>query len=302
LPRKQQGVFLITIHWYPAQLFWQIHEQASEKWANLPIFVTSYIKTNRSMPYAICHLSSAPIRKEASDASEIITQILFGETLEIVAISKQWRRVRCTWDGYEGWMDAKQITEIDELPSDSACSTALSGIVTMPYGSFPIVIGSNLPYFDGKFFQIGTKTGIFRQSVTFPQKNIANGDTIVRWAKRYLYAPYLWGGRSPFGIDCSGLTQVIFKMSGINLPRDAWQQAEIGQNIPLKDAKKGDLAFFTNDKGRVIHVGIMISPHKIIHASGCVRIDVLDEKGIFNVDRKEYSHTFALLKRYFVLT
>jgi gamma-D-glutamyl-L-lysine dipeptidyl-peptidase len=254
------------------------------------------------MPYAICHISNAPIRKDKSDTSEIITQILFGETVEILDTHQQWRYVRCTWDDYEGWLDHKQIIacEQDFVATDTnmACPIALTGIAEAADHRQPILIGSSLPYFDGNAFKIGTKNYRFTEKILFPAKIVADGNLISNLAHRYLHAPYLWGGRSPFGIDCSGFTQVVFKMAGISLPRDAWQQAEKGQQIPLKTAKKGDLAFFVNDKGRIIHVGILISATQIIHAAGYVRIDNLDEKGIFNVHTQQYSHTFFSVRRY----
>lgn len=131
-----------------------------------------------------------------------------------------------------------------------------------------------------------------------PDQSKATGKSIVENAYMYLNAPYLWGGRSPFGIDCSGLSQMAFRLSGINIKRDAWMQAESGENVHLLDeSQEGDLAFFDNEEGRITHVGIMVSKNRIIHASGQVRIDAIDHQGIFNLDTKKYSHRLRLLKR-----
>jgi len=108
----------------------------------------------------------------------------------------------------------------------------------------------------------------------------------------------LWGGRSPFGIDCSGFTQMVYKLCGMPLKRDAWMQAEQGQDIHLLDeTQPGDLAFFDNEEGRIIHVGILTTKNRIIHASGKVRLDSIDHQGIFNSETKRYTHNLRLLKR-----
>ena len=122
---------------------------------------------------------------------------------------------------------------------------------------------------------------------------------IVGTALKYVNAPYLWGGRTVFGIDCSGFTQIIFKMNGIIMPRDAYQQAELGRTVhSIEDAQPGDLAFFENDKGRITHTGIILKDAKIIHSSGKVRIDKIDHKGIFNIERQEYSHKLTKINRF----
>ena len=114
----------------------------------------------------------------------------------------------------------------------------------------------------------------------------------------YLNSPYLWGGRSPFGIDCSGFTQMVFKLNGIKLPRDAYEQAEIGKTLNfIEETQKGDLAFFDNEEGKIIHTGIIIDKNKIIHSSGKVRIDNLDHYGIFNAETGKYSHNLRLIKK-----
>ena len=117
---------------------------------------------------------------------------------------------------------------------------------------------------------------------------------------RYLNAPYLWGGRSPFGIDCSGFTQLVFKFAGIKLQRDAYQQGGQGSIINfIEEVQPGDLAFFSNDEGAIIHVGIMLKDNRIIHSSGKVRIDKIDHFGIYNAETKKHSHLLKLIKRMF---
>jgi gamma-D-glutamyl-L-lysine dipeptidyl-peptidase len=113
-----------------------------------------------------------------------------------------------------------------------------------------------------------------------------------------LNSPYLWGGKTPFGIDCSGFTQMAYKLAGIKLRRDAWQQAEQGHTINLlEETEPGDLAFFDNDEGNIVHVGIILRDHKIIHAAGKVRIDSIDHYGINNKELKKYTHKLRLIKR-----
>ena len=169
-------------------------------------------------------------------------------------------------------------------------------VISYKNNFLPILQGSSLPnYNDQKFIIKNYKLNI-QGNVSSPNK-IGTKNQIVEDALMYLNAPYLWGGRSPFGIDCSGFTQVVYKINNIIIPRDAYQQAELGQGYSfIEEAEAGDIAFFDNDEGKINHVGILIGRNKIIHASGKVRIDTLDHQGIFNKETNSYSHKLRIIK------
>lgn len=163
---------------------------------------------------------------------------------------------------------------------------------------FPIVAGSTLPFLTKNTIQVENYTYEFSGEYVLPDENKVTRAKIVSTGFNYLNSPYLWGGRSFFGIDCSGFTQITFKLNGFKLPRDASQQANLGTPLSfVEEAQAGDLAFFDNEEGKIIHVGIILDDHKIIHASGKVRVDKLDHYGIFNVDTKKYSHHLRVIKK-----
>ncbi len=258
--------------------------------------------------FAICPLSSIPVRANPSDSAEMTTQILFGEVVEIIrtvdrldALNNGWLYIRCTWDNYNGWVTKKQLQIVDKqynIDFEKSYCFDLTNAVMSSDHSLPITIGASLPHFDGISFSLDTAKYTFSGQAIFPNQLVANSSLLLKIARRYLYAPYLWGGRSPFGIDCSGFTQVCFAMIGHTLPRDAYQQAEIGENVDfLEQAQAGDLAYFQNSSGRIIHVGILMGDGLIIHASGHVRIDKIDHYGIYNVQTNRYSHVMRLVKR-----
>lgn len=259
--------------------------------------------------YGLCHLSVIPVRKEPSDASEMVTQLLFGEHFQIKGKNKQWRKIRVAWDGYEGWLDEKQILTItleDFNKLNGAEYFVTVDVVQIADNDgvlFPVLLGSTLPFYAEKNFTLKDKPFSFQGNVkklnNTAQHNNEEKQLLVENAFMYLNSPYLWGGRSPFGIDCSGFTQMVHKLSGIKLQRDADQQAQQGYTVNLlAQAEAGDLAFFDNEEGKIIHVGIILPENKIIHASGCVRVDKLDYHGIYNVDTKRYSHNLRLIKRF----
>lgn len=251
------------------------------------------------MKYAICQVSVSPLRAESSDRSEMVTQLLFGEKAEILESRKNWIRVKADFDGYEGWADPKQFLELneaeyhsirnDQFASESFNLAVENGMpLTLPMAAILVNLAEGKIRFGPKEIEyLGeSRTG-----------NSSKSD-LADLAQMYLNTPYLWGGKSVFGIDCSGLVQQVYKFAGANLPRDAYQQAEMGESLSfIEEAEPGDLAFFDNTEGKIIHVGIILGGNKIIHAHGKVRIDPFDTNGIFNTDSQTYSHKLRVIKK-----
>ncbi len=228
----------------------------------------------------IVHLSAIPMRNEPSDKSEMVNQILYGETFDVIEENEKWTKVKLKHDDYMGWIDKKQWH-----PAEQHQQT--NNIIKELYQAIS---------FDDKTIYAPMGSFVERKKLSKTTKK----NSIIYNAKLFLETPYLWGGRTFFGIDCSGFTQVVYRANGINLMRDAYQQATQGETITFENARNEDLAFFENKEKKIIHVGIVIKEDKklkIIHASGKVRIDVLTYKGIYNEETKEQTHSLCLIKR-----
>jgi hypothetical protein len=258
--------------------------------------------------YGFCNLSAAPCRREASDKSEMVTQFLFGEYFEILESYKSWILVRSGIDKYEGWMDRKQYLPVSHetfqmlKKAKPAYTADLIGVIRdeAEAVSFPVSIGSMLYSQPGNSeFRIENHTFRYEGNVVEPSGKIERA-ALVEDAYTFLNTPYLWGGRTPLGIDCSGFTQMVYRLSGFSLPRDAWQQAQLGETLNFpEEARPGDLAFFDNKEGRITHTGIVLDKSRIIHASGRVRIDTFDHLGIYNREGSAYTHSLRVLKKFF---
>lgn len=259
------------------------------------------------MGFGIADLSIIPMRREQSERSEMVSQVLFGELYVVLELAEKWVYIRLLHDGYEGWIDRKMYLAVtDEYvekyrAEEPILATEVFNIVTKEgdYGNKLIVSGSAFPFFDAgsKKMLIGEST----YTLVSKMKDVGIDslrDLIISYALMYYNTPYLWGGRTPYGIDCSGLSQMAYRMAGIDLPRDASQQVLSGQDFSfVEEALPGDLAFFGDDTGAITHVGIIWEQNRIIHASGRVRVDKIDHQGIFNEDLKRYTHNLKVIKR-----
>ena len=226
-----------------------------------------------------CSVSVSPIRAEVSEKSEMTSQILYGETCEIIKTEGLYSKIKMDFDGYEGWVNSSVLKKEN--------SEISKHLVTKNYGVFDLPEGRNL-------LSLGSE-------VAFETENFVNNnnirDSLVGSAKKFINVPYLWGGRSYFGIDCSALVQLVYKIHGIALPRDADKQAELGEARDfVEESEPGDLAFFEDETGFISHVGLVLSPFELIHASGKVRIDSLDFSGIYNAEKNKHTHKLRMVK------
>lgn len=250
------------------------------------------------MKVAICPLSIVPVRKEPGDRAEMVSQWLFGETADVLERTEKWTRLQFHHDGYTGWVDNKQVIEC-ETPNFDPDLRVIEQAPILDLGDRQVMLpyGAVLPFHKDGHIQWEERR-IEVQAVTNADKTGTRAELIDKFTHPFLGAPYFWGGRTPWGVDCSGFVQMVFILMGIYLQRDANQQAEEGDAIDLVDlAEPGDLAFFDNEEGRITHVGIMLSEGRIAHASGRVRIDRLDHQGIFNSLEKRYTHKLRMVRR-----
>jgi len=245
------------------------------------------------MTLGICNLSIVPVRIVDSDKSEMINQLIYGDIIEILEEKEKWVKIKSLYDDYIGWIDKKQYFKIeDNIKLDlnkpvysidlvEFIENNNNELITIPIGSDISNISLMNHKFDGK---------------TISGKN--NRNSIVNTALSFLNSPYLWGGKTPFGIDCSGFTQMVYKINGYRLCRDAKDQANQGETLSfIEESEAGDLAFFNNDQGDIIHVGIILQNNHIIHASGKVRIDRIDHSGIYNNDLNKHTHSLRYIKK-----
>ncbi len=254
------------------------------------------------MNYATIIVPAAAVRRKPRHQSEMINQLLFGESVGILKEKADlWVKIRSLHDGYEGWIPRNLLQETTKggaVNFSKYITNAFLNVLRIRDLDMHIPIASSLPAFEEGKGMIGPISYELDGSIVEVDAQVFTSEMIRKLSFQWLNAPYLWGGRTIFGVDCSGFVQVIFKMLGKNLPRDAWQQAQKGQVVKkLKDAVCGDLAFF-DDKEEIVHVGILLGPEQIIHASGKVRIDAIDKKGIVNGDTGIRSHSLRMIKRF----
>ncbi len=253
--------------------------------------------------YGVCRLSIVPVRKDPDDRSEQVTQLLFGDHYEVLSFSKngKWANIKIFTDDYEGWIDCKQhhtitaeyFNQINN--ANFKITTDIASNILYKKSPLTIVMGSVVPISGSELFKMEEQFAFNGESKSIGQKR--DFEFLKSISQKYLHSPYQWGGKSPFGIDCSGFSQMVFKLSGYFIPRDASQQAQAGRKVAtLEEAMPGDLAFFSKG-GSIAHVGIILEDQKIIHASGQVRVDKIIEEGIIDVETKVISHYLDGIRR-----
>lgn len=247
----------------------------------------------------ICENVFVPLRSGPSHKSEMLSQVLFGEKYEVLDMIGHWIKIATQFDSYTGWIDANHAQHT-EVPDDESGHVLNRTLFCFKNDKTKLILEAGCeiynPDFKEKTFSVGKDT--FQTIKEFNNEYITTSDSLSDTALKFINSPYIWGGRIPSGIDCSGLTQLVYKIHGKTIPRDSWVQAETGDGVNfLEEALPGDLVFFDDERGRISHVGMIISRGLVIHASGSVRIDPIDHQGIFRQETEKYSHHLRMIKR-----
>ncbi len=256
------------------------------------------------MKHGICQVVVSPGRAEPADQAEIKMQLVFGDLVYVIEVKDNWTQLKMAKYDYTCWVDTKHICRLEEKEfsqiyeqKEIRVKDITSSLINTKNNEVThLVKGCLLPNYDNQTISFGDNNFNFLGNTNHGLET--KKEEITKTSLEYLNSPYLWGGNSPYGIDCSGLTQMSYALHGIQIPRDACDQATIGETVSfLAEAEPGDLIYFDNSEGKITHVGILLEGNKIIHASGHVRIDKIDHQGIYREDWEKYTHNLRIIKK-----
>lgn len=247
----------------------------------------------------ICENVFVPLRSGPSHRAEMLSQVLFGEKYAVLQEAGHWLKIETLFDSYTGWIDINHLQHSEDSGKEKGHVLNRS-LLCFRNDKTKLILEAGCevynPDFKSRIFSIGKNT--YAASADFGESHINTTDSFADLGMKFINSPYIWGGRIPSGIDCSGFTQLVYKINGIPVPRDSWQQAETGTAVSFIDeAKPGDLVFFDDERGRITHVGMILSQGLVIHASGRVRIDNIDHQGIYKNEIRGYSHHLRTIRR-----